>query len=77
MADFDVFNGDADGILSLVQLRRAEPKPSAALITGRKRDIQLLSRFNAQTGDSVTVLDVSMRSNMADLSRILERGASV
>jgi len=26
MADFDVFNGDADGILSLVQLRLAEPR---------------------------------------------------
>ena len=42
MARFDVFNGDADGICSLVQLRRADPAPEAVLVTGRKRRIDLL-----------------------------------
>ncbi len=77
MADYDVFNGDADGIVSLVQLRRADPRPNAKLVTGRKRDIELLARVPARAGDRVTVLDVSMRSNAADLDRILKDGASV
>ncbi len=76
MANFDVFNGDADGIISLVQLRRAEPR-KAELITGRKRDIKLLSRVKAKAGDHLTVLDISMRSNSDDLRRILGAGASV
>lgn len=76
MANFDVFNGDADGILSLVQLRLAEPR-QATLVTGRKRDIKLLGRVDAGEGDHVTVLDISMRSNADDLRRILDAGASV
>lgn len=76
MANFDVFNGDADGILSLVQLRLAEPR-KAELVTGRKRDIKLLGRVQAGEGDHVTVLDISMRSNGDDLRRILSAGASV
>lgn len=77
MADFDVFNGDADGICSLLQLRLQEPRLDAKLITGRKRDIALLDRVKAGEGDRVTVLDVSMRSNAKDLQRILNTGASV
>lgn len=76
MADFDVFNGDADGIISLLQLRMARPR-EAELVTGRKRDIKLLSRVDAAKDDRVTVLDISMRSNAGDLARILEAGASV
>ena len=76
MANYDVFNGDADGIISLVQLRRAEPR-KAELVTGRKRDIKLLSRVKAKAGDHLTVLDISMRTNSDDLRRILGAGASV
>ena len=61
MANFDVFNGDADGIISLVQLRLAEPL-NATLVTGRKRDVKLLNRVDASEGDRVTVLDISMRT---------------
>jgi len=75
--DFDVFNGDADGICALVQLRRAAPRPEAVLVTGRKRDINLLKRVDAKAGDNVTVLDISARSNAGDLKRILGAGASV
>lgn len=77
MPSFDIFNGDADGILSLVQLRRADPRPDATLVTGRKRDINLLDRVHPQKGDRVTVLDISMRSNAEDLARILSTGADV
>jgi len=76
MKCYDVFNGDADGIISLVQLRLAEPR-DAKLVTGRKRDIKLLSRVDVKAGDHVTVLDISMRSNMDDLKRILAANASV
>ena len=77
MTDYDVFNGDADGIISLVQLRRAEPKTATTLVTGRKRDINLLDRVKTSKGDHVTVLDISMRSNGDDLRRILKEGAQV
>ena len=61
---YDVFNGDADGIISLLQLRLAAPK-KAVLVTGLKRDIKLLDALNCSLGDTLTVLDISMRSNMA------------
>ena len=44
--NYDVFNGDADGICALLQLRLAEPR-EAQLVTGVKRDINLLSRVEA------------------------------
>ena len=74
--NFDVFNGDADGIISLTMLRRAEPL-EAKLVTGRKRDIALLERVEAGAGERVTVLDISMKSNAAPLRRILDAGAQV
>lgn len=76
MAAYDVFNGDADGICSLVQLRNAEPR-EATLITGVKRDIELLDQVAASSGDQITVLDVSMDKNKAALLRVLEQGAEV
>ena len=56
---FDVFNGDADGLCALQQIRLAEPADST-LVTGVKRDIALLLRVEAGEGDRVTVLDVSL-----------------
>ncbi|MFK7731665.1 MAG: DHH family phosphoesterase [Pseudomonadales bacterium] len=76
MPDYDVFNGDADGICALIQLRKAEPR-DATLVTGVKRDINLLAKVEATEGDQVTVLDVSMDKNKDDLQRVLNRGASV
>ena len=76
MTSFDVFNGDADGICSLVQLRLAEPRQST-LVTGIKRDINLLRQVDAQQGDEITVLDISMQKNQDDLQRLLKAGASV
>lgn len=67
---FDVFNGDADGILALVQLRLAEPKESI-LITGVKRDISLLKQVDKSQATSVTVLDISMEKNIDALNELL------
>jgi len=72
----DVFNGDADGICALVQLRLANPVQST-LITGIKREIQLLKQVNVQANDIVTVLDISLAKNKLDLQRILIQGAQV
>lgn len=74
--DYDVFNGDADGICSLLQLRKAEPR-EAQLVTGVKRDINLLDRIRAAAGDRVTVLDVSMDKNKDGLLQALSAGAEV
>lgn len=76
MTAIDVFNGDADGICALTQLRNAEPTESV-LITGVKRDIALLERVDARAGDSVTVLDVSLDKNRDGLERVLAAGADV
>ena len=76
MSLIDVFNGDADGICALHQLRLDEPADSA-LITGPKRDISLLKRVNAGAGDRVTVLDIALSKNRDALDRLLEAGAQV
>jgi single-stranded DNA-specific DHH superfamily exonuclease len=76
MLCFDVFNGDADGICALHQLRLAEPLDSR-LVTGVKRDIDLLRRVDAGKGDRVTVLDVSLARNRDALLALLARGARV
>ncbi|HEY0635394.1 MAG TPA: acetyltransferase [Gammaproteobacteria bacterium] len=72
----DVFNGDADGLCALQQLRLAEPQESV-LITGPKRDISLLKRVVAQAGDQVTVLDVSLDKNREALLTLLAQGVAV
>jgi single-stranded DNA-specific DHH superfamily exonuclease len=72
----DVFNGDADGICALVQLRLAHPVEST-LITGIKRDIELLTQVQVSQGDQVTVLDISLAKNRVELDRILAAGAEV
>lgn len=79
MADYDLFNGDGDGIFSLLQLRQTDPRPDAELVTGVKRDIKLFSRIKdrAQAGDRVTALDISMKKNTEGLQAVLDAGASV
>jgi len=76
MDQFDVFNGDADGLCALQQLRLAQPGETT-LVTGVKRDIALLGRVPAAPGDEVTVLDVSLDKNREPLVRLLERGVRV
>jgi hypothetical protein len=76
MTHYDVFNGDADGICSLVQLRLAHPRDSV-LVTGVKRDNALVGRVAARAGDSVTVLDVSLAVNRAAVAALLARGVHV
>ncbi|TRW89516.1 DHH family phosphoesterase [Candidatus Methylobacter oryzae] len=73
---FDVFNGDADGICALIQLRLAQPL-SSTLITGIKRDIQLLDKFTVSPDDRVTVLDISLQKNIKRVNQFLNQGAHI
>lgn len=74
--NYDIFNGDADGICALIQLRLAQPLEST-LVTGVKRDINLLAQVDAAAGDKLTVLDVSMDKNRAGLEKALANEAGV
>ncbi len=73
---FDVCNGDADGLCSVVQWRLHEPA-AATLVTGLKREIALLGRVPARAGDEVLVCDLSMQRNRDALIRLLDRGVRV
>jgi len=72
----DVFNGDADGICALHQLRLANPL-SSQLITGVKRDIQLMKNITANKEDQIVVLDISLDKNRKSLEGCLNAGAKV
>jgi len=74
---FDIFNGDADGIFALHQMRLSRPQPSASLITGVKRDITLLSRVADSHNCSLSVFDVSLDSNRNFLEKLLRNNNSV
>jgi len=76
MTHYDVFNGDADGICALIQLRLAKPA-DAILITGVKRDIELLKQVSAQPDDQITVLDISLAKNRPYVDKLLQQQANI
>lgn len=73
---YDIFNGDADGIIALLQLRLNEPK-QAQLITGVKRDNNLLKYVVIEQANSVVALDISMEKNTDALTAILANDIDV
>ncbi len=73
---YDVFNGDADGIIALLQLRLAKPM-QATLVTGVKRDIALLEKVDTKQASSVTVLDISLEKNSQALKALLSESVDV
>lgn len=77
MQFFDVFNGDADGICALHQLRLDSPRPDATLVTGVKRDISLLAKIEHVHNSSITVLDISLDRNRLSLTKLLEQDNDV
>ena len=76
MQYFDIFNGDADGICALHQMRLANPLDSI-LVTGVKRDINLLKKVQTETASQILVLDISLDKNREDLQRLLETGSNI
>ncbi len=76
--DHCAFNGDADGLCALQQLRLAgELGPQVHLVSGVKRDIELLRRVRAGPGERVTVLDVAHEQNREATRRLLDAGVRV
>jgi len=73
---YDAFNGDADGLCALHQLRLAEPVKST-LITGVKRDTQLLKKIDAQPGDEIVAVDIAVARNATQLEAALAKGVRV
>jgi hypothetical protein len=72
---YDIFNGDADGLCALQQLRLEEPR-AAELVTGVKRELRLVERVHAKAGDELTVLDLNFADNAAAVQQALSRGAT-
>ena len=70
MQAYDVFNGDADGICALLQLRLAQPR-EAVLVTGVKRDISLLRQLPTDHPLDVTALDISLDKNRDAVETLL------
>lgn len=68
---FDLFNGDADGICALHQLRLHEPR-LAQLVTGVKRDNTLLRHLAGVAEARITVLDISLDRNRDSLLPLLD-----
>lgn len=77
MSFIDVFNGDADGICALHQLRLNSPRPGALLVTGVKRDIGLLARLQNVKNCDITVLDISLDRNRTALLELLAQNNRV
>ena len=76
MHTYDVFNGDADGICALIQLRLADPA-EAGLITGVKRDVALVQRVPVGETAQVNILDVNLDKNREAVDSLLAVGCSV
>lgn len=77
---FDVFNGDADGIIARHQYRLVHPAQTTG-ITGVKRDVGLLDQLagNASViaGDQIYVFDISYDANHEAATKLLSRGVTI
>lgn len=71
-----VFNGDADGICAAVQELLVFPV-EAKLISGVKRDIQLLRHAVDVKSAEIQVYDISLLKNRSELDQCLLNGCSV
>ena len=70
------YNGDADGICSMVQwglVHGVEGKR----ITGVKRDIVLLDRIHPSEDDEVIVMDISLARNHSMAQKLAQGGADI
>ena len=76
MRSFDVFNGEANGICALLQLRLASPR-DPELVTGVKRDIALFKQVPDGAPAKVTVLGIRLDKNRDALDRLLASGSRV
>ena len=73
---YDVCNGDADGLCAVLQWRLHD-RARSTLVTGLKREIELLRRVPVGQADEVLVCDLSLARNREPLRRLLDAGARV
>ncbi|MDX2470844.1 MAG: DHH family phosphoesterase [SAR324 cluster bacterium] len=73
--NFYVFNGDADGLFAAQQLRLQFG--DAPIITGVKRDIQLLKQLKDEKNKNIYVCDISLDKNRESLTQVLSQGCQV
>jgi len=76
MKEYDVFNGDADGLCALIQWRLAKPADTE-LVTGIKRDINLMQKLPASEANKINVFDISLDKNREALNQQLDLGGQV
>ena len=76
MPHFDIFNGDADGICAIQQIRLNNPQAST-LVTGVKRDTLLLKNIISVKNSVLTVLDISSHANRGPLLKLLKQGNTI
>ena len=76
MPHFDIFNGDADGICAIHQIRLHNPQKST-LVTGVKRDTLLLKNVISVKNSVLTVLDISSHANREPLLQLLKQGNTI
>lgn len=76
MKYYDIFNGDADGLISLHQYRMFFPKKSKP-ISGVKRDVKLLRHVLNVKKSIITVFDISHRSNADYVESILSNSNKI
>ena len=80
---FDIFNGDADGLIARHQFRLSHPADSEppTFVSGVKRDIALLDRVIATNdvlgGDRIQVFDISYDRNADAVQTLLNAGACI
>ena len=65
------YNGDADGICSMVQWGLVYGIEGYR-VTGVKRDIELLERVNPTPDDEIIVMDISLARNHARACRVVK-----
>ena len=76
MPHFDIFNGDADGICAIQQIRLNNPQEST-LVTGVKRDTLLLKNVISVKNSVLTVLDISSHTNRDSILHLLRQGNTI
>ncbi len=70
------FNGDADGICSMVQWGLVHGLEGKT-ITGVKRDIDLLRKINPESGEEIICMDISLARNHSTARELCERGFKI
>ena len=75
MKNIDVFNGDSDGIISLLQLEFVDPK-NATLLTGTKRQRNLLKNISPSQAN-LRILDLCLDDNYLKIKEFLSLSSNV